>query len=53
MLAMTLSAGDADMARQVVDPEELWIRKLSCGNDMLSPGNIKVIVGTCFPMGTV
>ncbi|GKD62425.1 hypothetical protein Tco_1299934, partial [Tanacetum coccineum] len=53
IFATTFNAGDDDMARHVVDPDELWIRKLSCGNDMFRPGNMNVIDGICFVIGTV
>lgn len=41
---LTLS-GAAAMARQVVLPAVLWMRKLSCGSVTFMPANMKVMVG--------
>ena len=53
MLAITFSteftfpgmSGEAAMARQVVVPELLWMRKLSGGSVTFMPANMNVIVG--------
>lgn len=56
MLAITFSteftlSGAAAMARHVVDPAVLCIRKLSGGRVTFIPANIKVMVGEM--IGTV
>lgn len=47
---LTLSGAEA-MARQVVDPAVLWMRKLSGGRVTFIASNMKVMVGEM--MGTV